>query len=236
MKVSLPVVHAESPQTDGPADTASTGDGGNSAEGNPVDGGDGKKNNGRHTTNILLALILGILVGGIIWFVWQQKEKNDEQARMEFKEARKAHQDSLMALRNQQTAEEEAAQKAQQDQDAVTTFLDEFYQQWFSDGDMSGFANNLSEQCFEKLHDTIDDFADSTSTDTDDGDDIDWQQLCPQMGRDSRKGREPGAIRINVTHDDGNWYRVRFISDKATEYRQIEAIVQNGKVIINDYR
>lgn len=202
---------------------------------NPVssNGNNDKKNGGNHVTNILLALILGLLVGGIAWFVWQQKQKNDEQARIELKEARKAHQDSLMALRNQQIAEEQAAQKAEEDKEAVSSFLNQFYDTWFSDGDMSQFANNLSEQCYNRL--TSEDFQEEGDDDTE----IDWSALCPRMetvDREDGKSSSPSSIKLNITHIDGNWYRVRFTSNGSSAYREIEAIPQNGKVIINDFR
>lgn len=194
----------------------------------------GKKNGSNHVTNILLALILGILVGGIAWFVWQQKQKNDEQARIELKEARKAHQDSLMALRNQQLAEEQAAQKAEEDKEAVSSFLNQFYDTWFSNGDMSQFTNNLSEQCYNRL--SSENFGEEED---DDDTEIDWSMLCPSIGTNNHNtgnANPPSSIKLNITHMDGNWYRIRFTSNGVSEYREIEAIPQNGQVIINDFR
>lgn len=187
----------------------------------------------RNGIKILIALILGAVAGGAIWFVWQQKQKDDERQRIEQKAARKAHMDSLMALRNQQVAEEQAALKAQQDQKASMAFLRDFYQSVFFDGwDASVYANNLSERCFEKLTGT------DTSSDDDTDGDIDWKQLGPGFEtRDDFKKDLPQLIKnFRITHDHDNWYRVRFSARGLTEYRRIEAFPYKGKVIINDFQ
>ena len=236
MRVSLPIVNGNSPQTGKASVNPSQAVNNGYTSGTPTNDGGNPDNNKKgksHTTNILLALILGILVGGIGWYAWQQKQKNDEQERIELKQARQAHMDSLMALRNQQNAEEAAAQKAEQDRQEVTDFLNNFYDVWFADGDMSQFDNNLSEQCYERLSTSLDEPEDSTSTDNE----IDWDLLCPQMGKASQNGHHSASpVSISINHYEDNWYRIRFSSDGRSEFRQIEAFPQNGKVIINDYR
>lgn len=232
MKVNLPTANGQE-QTATPQDN---GDGNANGYANsvPCNGQDNPKNEkkgkSRQTKIILLALILGIVVGIVGWFAWQQHEKNSAEAQLEEKEARKAHMDSLMALRNQQEAEEQQYEQEQDKKKQVTDFLNNFYTVWFTGGDMSEFSNNLSEQCYEKLQTSLDEESDST------GSDIDWTPICPTLGNAMEGSRASGAVKISVVRYEDNWYRVTFTNDEATESRQIEAFPQNGKVIINDYR
>lgn len=218
-------------------------DGGNSPAGNgyasngihnaqqPVEPQKKKNNKG---VTILLAFILGIVIGIVAWFGWQQKQKNDQQALEEREEARKEHMDSLMALRNQQESEERAAQQTEADRRSVMTFLNEFYQDWFfGDGDPNRYANNISEKCYNKLTSSVDDEEESDSAC-----EIDWALLGPQFESESdvRRDLPDFAGHFDITHYHDNWYKVCFSAHGTTEYRQIEAFVYKNKIIINDFR
>ena len=109
------------------ANGASPSSAGNAEQGVPVNGqpkGNPKKK-GNKAVIVLLAFILGIAAGIVVWLGWQQKQKNDARALVEREEARQEHMDSLMALRNQQEAEERATQQAQAERQSVINFLNE---------------------------------------------------------------------------------------------------------------
>lgn len=211
--------------------------------GTPVGGSAPDDNNGNRKGKrgrvILLAVVLGIVVGIAGWLGWQQKQKNDEQARIELKNERKAHMDSLMQLRNHEEAEERAAQQMKENQEDVINFLNEFYQDClFNDGDPDRYANNISEKCYDKLTVMSDDADIDTEEDADTTTAINWKLLGPgfESEREVKRDLPDLASHFEVEHYHDNWYRVRFSAHGTTEYRQIEAFPYGNKIIINDFR
>lgn len=218
------------------ANGASPSSAGNAEQGVPVNGqpkGNPKKK-GNKAVIVLLAFILGIAAGIVVWLGWQQKQKNDARALVEREEARQEHMDSLMALRNQQEAEERATQQAQAERQSVINFLNEFYQDClFNDGDPDRYANNISEKCYDKLTSS---YADDEETDS--VSEINWSLLGPRFESEDEVRRDlPDFARhFDVEHYHDNWYKVCFSAHGTTEYRQIEAFVYKDKIIINDFR
>lgn len=201
--------------------------------GSPVDGGNGGNNRkgkgGNNVVVVLLALILGLLAGGIAWLVYQQHKANAEQEFIEKKEARKAHMDSLMQLRNQQEAEEREAKEEQSNRRKTISFLHDFYENcFFGYADPEIYSTSLSEACYNKL---------STSADENGEKEIDWSRLGPgfETKEDMKNDREELARNFFIRHESGNWYRIRFSARGMTEYRRIEAFPYHGKIIINDF-
>lgn len=191
--------------------------------------GDEPQKKGNGWVKFLIAVILGLAIGVGVWAFVQYRQNADEQARIALKEARKAHADSLMMLRHKQEAEEQAASKAASDQHEVIGFLTDFYTNCiYGDGNPDDYSGNLSEKCFEKLHDAS----------SDDPNSIDWKLLDPHFdtGDGSEDGETSSPESFRVEHDKGNWYRVCYVSHGMTEVRRIEALLYNGKVIINDFQ
>lgn len=202
----------------------------------------GEKKSGKSTTNVLLVILLVVVVGFIAWFAIQQKHKNDEQARIELQEARKAHMDSLMALRNQQEAEEKAAQEKMRDQEETISFLNEFYAGWLSGSKTpADYEDHLSQSCYDRLHKVV---IYENEDGTNERDSVEWSRLLPYMSSMQGKSTEQFISEkgedllssLSINHYDGNWYRINMSANGEGGSREIEAFPQNGRVIINDFR
>lgn len=192
-----------------------------------------KPSNKHNAVFIAFAIILGVSVGAVAWWTYQHKLITDEQERRASKAAYKAHIDSLMQLRNQQEAEEESERQAVAEQKATATFLLNFYNDWFipvwlaSKSNPTEYANNLSQQCYEKL----------IQSDENNNKHINWDMLGPHFRISTEDATDLNKLSRNlvVTHDHDSWYRIRFTAHGVTEFRHIEVFVYKSRIIINDF-
>ena len=182
------------------------------------------------TLKILLTILIVLILGGlaVFGFIYWQNEK--EAAQMELQAQRKAHSDSLMQVRAQMEAQEEAVQKQNEKRKGICSFLTSFYQKavLVDDADANFYSRYLTDYCRRIVFGLPD------------GYNADVDESTMWWGAFGNTATEPDLSQLlrnlTVVPIDDNWYKVRLSQDGETEYRQVKVLSQDGHILIDDIR
>lgn len=173
---------------------------------------------------MLIVLLIGLPAGGYGWLKWQEHQAAERAAFEQKRAERKAHVDSLNAIRAQQDAEELEAIRQKAQDERVERFITRFYDDTlFGNTAPDNYRESLTERCYQHL------LADGDAT----TDSLAWQRLQPSI---------PGSDRtelfdnFRVQPQGDSWYNVVFSSKGMTQTRQLKVVEWQGHLLIDDYR
>lgn len=152
---------------------------------------------------IVIGILLGIIVGGGIFFAidsFNQSRKEQQQAAIERERRRRAHADSLRQIREAQDARERESESEARKFRDIARELKMFY-------------------------------LDSVLVDRPAAEHSRYG-VVGSTKEDVKRMRE----RLIVTHDSGDWYRVRLTGTHGSLFRYVKVKVENRELIIDEVR
>jgi hypothetical protein len=177
--------------------------------------------------DIFIGLILGgaFAFGGMWLYGWYKQYQEEKTLEIQMKEeARKAHRDSLMHIREAQEREAREENEKEIQQRVAVRFITDFYQKAFFDDDHTPVScrSYLTPSCQQKLKDACPD-----------GDGLAWW-----LFRDNSQDSDLESMQrhFRVTPEPDGWYRVHLVQQGATEFRHVKVVLQGGKMLIDDVR
>ncbi len=176
---------------------------------------------------VFVVFLLLLIAAAGAFYAFTQWRTQQALAQQALAAQRKAHQDSLIAIRAQQDAAEEAAQKKEEEQQRVCRFLTDFYRKAIIPyGDPTFYDKYLTRYCHQLI------YSDEAYNEGDA-----WQMWWSLFGMMSQSPKEEELIsNLTVTPISDNWYKVRLSQGGATEFRQIKVIIEHGQVMIDDVK
>lgn len=192
---------------------------------------EGKESPKRHKSEthkalwaMLIVLIVGLPLGAYAFYLYHQNQM-EERALYEQKRAeRKAHVDSLNAIRARQRADEQAAIKQKAMDERVAQFLTSFYDDtYFGHGNPNSYRESLTENCFQRLLSDGDIINDSLA----------WGQFYPTLP-EVYKDELYRNFRIQPQGD--GWYGVVFRAQGMTQTRQLRVVKYRDRLLVDDYK
>lgn len=182
-----------------------------------------KKSSGMRTLMMVLTLILLALIGIGAYYGWgiYSKQKSAER-RM----ARKRHRDSVENIIKAKQAKADSLRRMADYHTSVCRFLKNFYEKSvLTDDDPMRYRHYLTDKCLKMI------FGDASDSFDIDASAAWWGAFGTQSGLEIR---EELLQNLEVTHKDGQWYKVRLTQDGETEYHEIKIVATNGKVLIDE--
>lgn len=176
----------------------------------------------------LIVIIVGLVLGGGGYWLFLQHQEKEQLSQLQDMRIAKAHQDSLMYVRAQQEAAEQAQSRREERQQYVKAFLHQFYEDgMFGGGNLDNYREDLTETCFQKLK------LAAMNTGSNEGE-LAWWELNPYPQESEEEKVAIGDFRIQPQGDD--WYDVSLIVNGTTYTKQVKALLHEGHVLIDDYR
>lgn len=182
-----------------------------------------KKNNNWFKTIIFILFLSILIVGGFLYFNWQQQKKK-ELIRIE----RQHHRDSVMKVREMLQAKSVLVQKQKRLQTMACTFLHSFYiNAVLSGADVTQYESYLTNNCKRILY-----------GDNENAFDLDKQTAWWGLfGTLSGLENADELIRnLRISYYDKDWYKVRLSQNGTTDQRLIKLKIENNRFLIDDVR
>lgn len=191
-----------------------------------------KKRSGCGPAWILMVICGIVLAMGVVGYVWLRQVQIEQDRKWTERQERarqKAHTDSLMRIRSEQEAQERSNAQQEARHKTISRFIEAFYlKAILTPKGGAGYEHYLTEHCKEKLTDVQQDDSLSTGKER-----LAWWMFGPdsqQPDYESMRGR------IQVVHEDGDWYRVSLVERGQTAYRHVKVSIVGGNVLIDDVR
>lgn len=169
-------------------------------------------------------LVVGLPLAGYGIHTYRQQEAAERAAQERLRTERKAHVDSLNAVRARQEAEELAAIRQRAQDERVGEFLVQFYADTFF-GSMhpDNYRESLTNRCRQHL------LADGDAT----TDSLAWGRLYPTI---PDADREELLRTMRIQPKGEGWYDVSFTSHGMTQTRHLHVTAQADGLLLDDYR
>lgn len=173
---------------------------------------------------MLIVVIIGLPLGAYAFYLYQQHQAEERTLFLQKRAERKAHTDSLNAIRAQQRAQEQAAAEQQAFDDRAKAFLTRFYDETFFGNVLpDSYRESLTEHCYQRL------LADG---DMETGE-LGWALLYPTL---SEANTDELYRNFRIQPQGNGWYGVVFQSQGITQMRQIRVAKYHERLLIDDYK
>lgn len=173
---------------------------------------------------MMIVLIIGLPLGGYAFYVYQQHLAEERAAFLRQRAERKAHVDSLNAIRAKQEAADQEALRQKARDDRSAHFLTQFYADtYFGETTPDTYRESITEHCYQKL------LIDGNVAENQLG----WSYLYPNLP-DANKAEMQHNLRIQPRGD--YWYDVVFRAAGVTQTVQLRVVPYQGQLLIDDYK
>lgn len=172
---------------------------------------------------IFFLLVLMILFSGV--FGWNFYQKQVEQKVML---VRQQHRDSLVQIMRDKAALALMSEKQEHQQRLTCAFLKSFYEKAvLTETNPYSYQHYLTEYCKNMI------FGLETESSDADYETVWWGTFGTMAGVVDKKAL---LANLRVSHDEGEWYKVRLSQAGGTEFRRIKVLKERGKLLIDDVK
>lgn len=173
---------------------------------------------------MLIVLIVGLPLGGYAFYAYYQHQEEERLLFVQKQAERKAHADSLSAIRAQQKADEQAAAAQKVKDGRVVAFLTRFYDETYFGGiSPDTYRESLTERCYQQL------LADGDTATRQ----LAWHHFYPSI---PEADREELFRNFHIQPKSDGWYNVIFRAHGMTQTRQIRVASYQDRWLIDGYK